>query len=250
MNPLQRSLIEKAGHDFGFEYVADSDDTSVALASARHSVKLCIALYGAGYAVAVSDGPSLVLPELKRDFSITGNSFFFSTQEGLAQFLRRAASLGRSLPNAAKSDYEQNLKKALGELPDNIRGTEAERVVRQRVGQDAFRKAMMDYWGGACAVTGVELAQVLKASHAKPWALCTDDTERLDVFNGFLLSANLDALFDKGLISFDDLGGLLVNNRISPSMLQKLGIEKSMALRWLTDGHFIYLRWHRKNIFS
>ena len=41
-------------------------------------------------------------------------------------------------------------------------------MVRQRVGQNKFRDAMMDYWGGACAVTGVAIPEVLRASHASP----------------------------------------------------------------------------------
>ena len=55
---------------------------------------------------------------------------------------------------------------------------------------------MLDYWGGACAVTGVALAQALRASHAKAWALCATDAELVDVYNGFLVCANLDAFFD------------------------------------------------------
>lgn len=98
----------------------------------------------------------------------------------------------------------------LEELPAGIVGTEVERMVRQRVGQNKFRDAMLDYWGGACAVTGVALPEVLRASHAKPWAECATDAERLDVFNGFLLSANLDALFDRFLISFDEQGVLVI----------------------------------------
>ncbi len=78
--------------------------------------------------------------------------------------------------------------------------------MRQRVGQQKFREAMLEYWGGACAVTGVGLSEVLRASHAKPWAECASDAERLDVFNGFLLNANLDALFDRFLVSFDEHG--------------------------------------------
>jgi hypothetical protein len=60
--------------------------------------------------------------------------------------------------------------------------------VRQRVGQEVFRAALIDYWGGACAVTGLALPEVLRASHSQPWADCTTDEERLDVFNGFLLA--------------------------------------------------------------
>lgn len=62
-------------------------------------------------------------------------------------------------------------------------------MVRLRVGQNKFRDAILDYWGGACALTGMGIPEVLRASHAKLWAECATDAERLDVFNGFLLSA-------------------------------------------------------------
>lgn len=64
----------------------------------------------------------------------------------------------------------------------------------------------MDYWGGACAVTGIALPELLRASHAKPWAKCDTDQERLNVFNGFLRCAHLDALFDRGLMTFEEDG--------------------------------------------
>ncbi len=50
-------------------------------------------------------------------------------------------------------------------LSSGIVGAEVERLVRQRIGQNKFRDAMMDYWGGACAVTGVAIPEVLRASH-------------------------------------------------------------------------------------
>lgn len=55
----------------------------------------------------------------------------------------------------------------------------------------------------------------LRASHAKPWADCSIDAERLDVFNGFLLSANLDTLLDQFLISFNDSGHIMRSQRLS-----------------------------------
>jgi len=63
------------------------------------------------------------------------------------------------------------------------------------------------------------------------------NAERLDAFNGFLLVANLDALFDRFLISFDDTGHLLTSARLSPSDLPALGIHPGMTLRWLTREH-------------
>jgi putative restriction endonuclease len=118
--------------------------------------------------------------------------------------------------------------------------------VRQRVGQQAYRQAMLDYWGGACAVTGLALPQALRASHAKPWAECTSDAQRLDVFNGFLLNANLDVLFDSFLVSFASSGELLVSPTITPSDQQKLGLVAGMRLRWLSAEHSPYLDFHRQ----
>ena len=116
---------------------------------------------------------------------------------------------------------------------------------RQEEGAQLYRQAMLDYWGGACAVTGLTLPQALRASHAKPWAKCLSDVERLDVFNGFLLSANLDSLFDSFLISFTDDGALLVAKQIRASDMEKLGLNDSMKLRWVAASHLSYLHFHR-----
>lgn len=86
---------------------------------------------------------------------------------------------------------------------------------------------------------------VLRASHAKPWADCASDEERLDVFNGFLLCAHLDALFDRFLLSFDDLGCLLVSSAIPAADRSLLGFDRPLRLKWLTTAHLVYLQYHR-----
>jgi putative restriction endonuclease len=48
------------------------------------------------------------------------------------------------------------------------RATEAERLAVQRVGQDLFRSGLLDLWGGRCAICGLEVPALLRASHAKP----------------------------------------------------------------------------------
>lgn len=252
MNQLQRALIEKAGNDHGFEYVLSADDTAVNLASARHRAQVRIS-YSDGQFSLFFTSPSTVLlnAELTRTFIAlprAGDNFLAPTQDALAQLLRRAAELAHALPNQAVQDFDANLKQELEQLPAEFRNTEVERLVRQRVGQQAFRSAMMDYWGGACAVTGVALPEVLRASHAKPWAECASDTERLDVFNGFLLSANLDALFDRFLISFDEQGMLMIAPVLDWADVQPLGITVGMKLRWLSAMHRPYLAEHRARL--
>ena len=117
----------------------------------------------------------------------------------LHELVREMWRLARALPLAPLREFEKQTRG----LP---RATEAERLVVQRVGQDVFRAALMDYWGGRCAVTGCAEPLLLRASHIKPWALCATDAERLDVKNGLLLAAHLDAAFDCGLIDFDAAG--------------------------------------------
>ena len=124
--------------------------------------------------------------------------------------------------------------------------------MKQRIGQNLFRQALMDYWGDACAVTGLDLPEALRASHAKPWARCSTDAERLDVFNGLLFSAQLDALFDAGLITFDESGLLHTSPRLTPPQLQLLGLDhpQCLRLRWISPQHLPYLAWHRNLVFQ
>lgn len=251
MNPLQRAIVEKTGNDSGFEHVLSSVVDGVTLASARHAVQAVVSLAAGAYLVRFPTASLTLLSELDRSFSDSrcGTDRFSSSSEAaLSQILRRAASLARSLPNQAAHDFQQMVAIKMSTLPAGLVGTEVERLVRQRVGQDKFRAAMLDYWGGACAVTGIAIPAVLRASHAKPWAECASDAERLDVFNGFLLSANLDALFDRFLVSFDENGHIMFASALEAADLPSLGIMTGMKLRWLNPLHRPYLALHRARL--
>ena len=127
--------------------------------------------------------------------------------------------------------------------------TERTREVRQRVGQDVFREALMDLWQGRCAVTGLALPpQLLRASHAKPWAIA-NHSERLDPFNGLLLSIHLDAMFDTGLIAFSGEGRLLCSRLLDASVRRHYSIADGLQLRTHSPGHAPYLAWHREHLF-
>lgn len=252
MTPLKRALIEKAGHDHGFEHVLPAGGSVVNMGSARHPAQVAVSLQPQGYVVALVQGPPTLLPELERSFAQwprDAAAFVVANDAELARWLHRASALAQSLPNQAAVDFDTQVQQALAALPaTDTQSTEVQRLVRQRVGQDRYRQAMLAYWGGACAVTGLTLAPALRASHAKPWADCTTDAERLDVFNGFLLSANLDALFDKFLISFSDAGDLLVSSQLSLADRQLLGLDAALKLRWVAPEHEPYLAFHRDRL--
>lgn len=246
MNQLQKAIIEKTGHDFGFEYLVSESENQVILGSARHLIHVAVSFLDDAYQVEFPNSKSLFVDELARNFKqLRINVFTASNESQLSTLLKRASQLANSLPNQAANNYEKDLNDALAELPQSTRGTEVERMVRQRVGQDAYRKAMLDYWGNACAVTGLQLPEILRASHAKPWAECATDLERLDVYNGFLLTANLDALFDRFLISFDTDGKILISGTISLQQLGLLNINNEMKLRWVSKEYESYLVLHR-----
>jgi len=251
LNILQRALIEKTGHENGFENILPSIDGSVLLGSARHRAQATITLDKEQLFVEVHSPVSKHLyTELIRSFSATpqqGERFILANIDELAVLLRRAANLAHSLPSQVSIDFEAKVSDELTKYSaEGISETEIECMVRQRVGQNAYRNAMLDYWGGACAVTGIDVPEVLRASHAKPWTDCLNDAERLDVYNGLLLSANFDALFDRYLITFDTNGKIVIGSRLSQTQRHSLGVHPDLKLRWLADEHFPYLEYHRK----
>lgn len=250
MDALKRTLVEKAGHDFGFEYTVSETPESLTLGSARHPLQVEIALTNGNYRLLFSNAKQQLLNELKRDFPVLNREILIESVHSMAVFFKRAAALARSLPNQAEDDFESVLKAELNELPDNIKNTEVERMVRQRVGQDIYRKAMLEYWGEACAVTGVSIPSILRASHALPWAKCETDAQRLDVFNGFLLTANLDALFDRFLISFNKYGNIIISEKISEKDKALLGLTSALKLHWVAEEHEKYLRIHRTRLLT
>jgi putative restriction endonuclease len=177
-----------------------------------------------------------------------GCSFGVDDYACLALLLHRAAELALSLPEQAAVIFVEKVKPELAAITSF--DTEVERIVRQRVGQDTLRQALLDYWGGSCAVTGINLPEVLRASHAKPWAECCTDEERLIVFNGFLLVANLDALIDRGLISFVKSGEVICSTRLETSQRSILQLTDNLKLRWIAPAHQPFLSWHRNKLFQ
>lgn len=119
----------------------------------------------------------------------------------------------------------------------------------RRVGHDGFRRALEDYWGGACAITGVHTTALLRASHIKPWAVCEPE-EQTSVFNGLLLAAHWDAAFDRGLITLDVHGTVVLSPQLSEDDAAVLGFVEGMRLRKpMQPQHLPYLAYHRQHVF-
>ena len=248
MNSLERSLILKAGYDHGWEVVVEENPEQVVLASALHHARARITAALSSGRWTLTLPPGQICRELARVTAthyLGGERFNAAQDADLGRLLEHAARLARTLPDEPCRRFAKAVAEELAAIIGTTSATEVERLVRQRVGQGIYRESLMDYWGGACAVTGIAVPELLRASHAKPWAECATDAERLNVFNGFLLCAHLDALFDRYLMTFDEAGTAVFAPAITPEVRERLGIAGDLRLRWLAPEHEQFLGQHR-----
>ncbi|WP_252214665.1 HNH endonuclease [Clostridium sp. VAP41] len=125
----------------------------------------------------------------------------------------------------------------------NIEEKYREGFIKTRIGQGKFREALIKKYGCECSVCGLNIKELLIASHIKEYSNCIDN-EHIDLHNGLLLCANHDKLFDKHLISFDNKGKIVISSSIDSDNYDKLNINKSTAI----DARLFkeeYMNYHR-----
>jgi putative type II restriction enzyme hphI len=153
--------------------------------------------------------------------------------------------------------YQQSLENDLDELSQRLENatteeakTEIQRLINARRGQGEFRNGVLERYP-QCPISGVDMPELLIASHIKPWRDCKDDEEwqRLDPYNGLMLAPNIDALFDSGLITFESDGKIRISKRLSEKNLFRLGISLDAVLEIHPDSEK-YFEWHRNKVFK
>lgn len=144
-----------------------------------------------------------------------------------------------------KSDHDKSEESA--DIDEVFKITQDEttrrRLIDARLGQGAFRKELLDVWRDQCAMTGCRIEAVLRASHIKPWRESNND-ERLDSFNGIILAASIDALFDRFLMTFSDDGRVLVSSELTAADLVSIGVPAARKISFYAKTK-IYLAHHR-----
>ena len=105
--------------------------------------------------------------------------------------------------------------------------TETKATVKVRRGQEYFRQAVLNNFGGCCGVTGLAVRELLIASHILPWG--KHEAERLNVRNGLSLSRLHDSAFDLGLITFDDSLRLKLSRGLKSALPQRAVAESFAA---------------------
>ena len=133
-------------------------------------------------------------------------------------------------------------------------GKEREAVIQARVNQSFFRKMILSSYNYTCAITGIQIPELLVASHIIPWKDRKDT--RVNPQNGISLNALHDKAFDRGYITFTADYKIMVSNEIKSMndvkyeeiFLKYDGAEINLPHRFLP--HRDFLDYHYRNIFK
>lgn len=134
-------------------------------------------------------------------------------------------------------------------------GKEREAIVKVRVNQSFFRKAVLAAYNFQCCITGLEIPELLNASHIIPWS--KDKVNQVNPRNGLCLNALHDRAFDRGLLTVTPDFVIKVSKSVMQRNMSKSvqdflmkydGMEINKPARFLPD--FNFLSYHNKNIFQ
>lgn len=150
---------------------------------------------------------------------------------------------------------EEKFKDDLEDIPVGLVGETKIREVKTRVNQNFFRQIVLANYDYKCALTGIDIKDLLIASHIVPWS--ENITERLNPENGICLSALYDKAFDKGYISFDDNGKVIFSSileqKVSNEYYAKFFLPIKDCCIVTPKKYFpnaLFLEWHRDVIFK
>ncbi len=198
------------------------------------------------------DGKEVVyLAEIPEDMArllgmLIGYEFDQAMASNQPQLVNEDPGVIDTLPAVAQ--WELHLQEEI-QGDDKIPETERLALVQARKGQGLFKKRVLKL-EDCCRVTRVNRIEHLRASHCRPWR-DSSNPERLDGENGLLLTPSIDHLFDRGFISFEDNGRLVIAPVADLPSLQKMGVEtlSPVNVGHFTEGQKRYLEYHRNHVF-
>lgn len=147
-------------------------------------------------------------------------------------------------PEIEAESLEQRAEEEI--LGSDLPPTEKQSLINARRGQGKFRARVAEI-ESTCRLTGITDIRFLIASHIKPWSV-SSNTERLDGNNGLLLAPHVDRLFDKGFITFNKDGSLIISPE-AEDVCRCWNLSTSSKTP-LSDEQEIYMCYHRAHIFG
>lgn len=148
---------------------------------------------------------------------------------------------------------ESKLQSDINMPPSFPVGGEHNQTVRRRVNQDFFRDAVLAAYNNKCCITGIEIPDLLIASHIKPWRDSNPETERTNPSNGLCLNALHDKAFDKGLITVLPDYTIRVSSKLSQASENLDWLRQCDNQKIILPGRFLpakeFLEYHNDMIF-
>jgi putative restriction endonuclease len=137
----------------------------------------------------------------------------------------------------------------------HLKGETKIREVKTRVNQDVFRQIVLANYNKRCAITGIDIPELLFASHIIPWS--KNEEERLNPENGICLSALYDRAFDKGLIGVNERYEIILSEKLNKNSGKEYfdkhfsplkNVKLHLPQKYLPNPMF--LQWHLDTIFE
>ena len=166
----------------------------------------------------------------------------------LVQAMAQQPTLARPPAETADMEmWEYHIEKTIEDTQE-IPETERQSLIVARRGQGLFKERVLRL-EKFCRVTKVERLEHLRASHCKPWRDSSNE-ERLNGENGLLLTPSIDHLFDRGFISFEDAGRLIISPVAHTESLQRMGIDTGNPVNVgvFSEGQRVFLDYHRNSV--
>jgi hypothetical protein len=195
------------------------------------------------------DGNQVYLAQISSPLALVIAQLASPELLGIIQGIQMSETVETSLLELKGIDeWEEQETKRISE-DTHLRPTEKDSLIKARRGQGKFKQ---NVWRieRFCRITKVDRLEHLVASHIKPWRE-SNNHERLFEGNGLLLTPTIDHLFDRGFISFENGGELLVSPVAHDESLNKMGIITDHVVN---VGNFAspqkeFLEFHRTNVF-
>lgn len=137
------------------------------------------------------------------------------------------------------------------ETPKDKKDVEKDKNIRQaRDGQGKYREQLLEQCR-YCPFTMIGDERLLIASHIKPWA-ASNDTEKTDPYNGYMLSPMYDKLFDRGFITITEDRHVILSEFISPYTWKQIGLKNNTFYNAIPmdDKRIEYLTFHHQSVFK
>lgn len=149
---------------------------------------------------------------------------------------------------------KQKLKEELKETEEVKISKENEskrqEIRKARDGQGKYRELLLEQCR-YCPFTMISDERLLIASHIKPWA-ASNEKEKIDPYNGYMLSPLYDKLFDRGFITFSENRHVILSEFISPYTWKQIGLKNDTFIKNLPidEKRIEYLKFHQESVFK